>query len=702
MIKTGNENRQLVNTVTDRFFNINGNSIDEIRNIVNNCSLYITERFEIPNTKNIIVTDRSNVKQEFDKHMFKFRAILGNETQFNNFQLKANHWYTVLFSDIIEKLKKNENEILTVVVNNVNISKHELYMLDILYNLGVNVLYICNNIDKLKSFGFKPDYMKIHNSLGIELNDLHKVEKCGLCKFNGLESFEKIEELENEIYNSENKIRAIIKGYGNYLDICNFYGRLYLECKSNSRFKLIEETFEKPNASTVAVMNNITIRDNVHTITTMLKYLTVCNTELHDRLKDAITIRFNDSDLKNEQTTIVKNKLITVVCTLNNLFKDKELDYIVFYGNPSSNNRLILDILARVAHLGVLVVTPDKEMKFISNMYDTYELENSMEVFKMPIIDKRQGASTLAATAEIRANRTLFNGDTLGMYKPGTFTTCDTINFNTTYDEIKLWWNKEVYLRPGFEAMGSKANIPVMFKVIRGINKSENEFKQDIGNLCCGKTILCKGANDVNRLFTRDGIRHNILHNTDVNGTKFSDQLPFFEKNKLRVDRITSCKNYGYAHLDINRQNMIFSKIEEILNSEYLIYRCNKESYIDKILNTLLNLSSEILRNIQWFEYYTYNPNVIVILKDEETLNLEQLTTLIFLRLVGFDILIYVPTCYNSIEHIVGNGWMYDSHTIGEAIYNFCFDDIVVDNQIIRNENLDNSKKKGFFSKLFS
>ena len=40
-----------------------------------------------------------------------------------------------------------------------------------------------------------------------------------------------------------------------------------------------------------------------------------------------------------------------------------------------------------------------------------------------------------------------------------------------------------------------------------------------------------------------------------------------------------------------------------------------------------------------------------------------------FMHLIGFDILIFVPTCFRSVDGLVTNKFQYEIHNIGYASY---------------------------------
>jgi len=87
------------------------------------------------------------------------------------------------------------------------------------------------------------------------------------------------------------------------------------------------------------------------------------------------------------------------------------------------------------------------------------------------------------------------------------------------------------------------------------------------------------------------------------------------------------------------------------------------------IVYTLLNLDKQILRIIQQFDFTKEIPKIIIIDVDEELATLEDCILILFLNLIGFDIIIYTPTGFQNIERYI-NSDLYEEYQIGDYIYN--------------------------------
>ena len=71
---------------------------------------------------------------------------------------------------------------------------------------------------------------------------------------------------------------------------------------------------------------------------------------------------------------------------------------------------------------------------------------------------------------------------------------------------------------------------------------------------------------------------------------------------------------------------------------------------------------------MQKFDFTKKNPKIIYISTTEKTISLEDSIIIAFLNLMGFDILFFVPTGYQTIEKYF-NSMIMEEHQIGEYKY---------------------------------
>lgn len=699
---------------------INTSNKEEVFDIIDNCDLYIDSKFSAPTSNNEIISKRSTVISTMNELFTYINDSIHNktskwfttDTQLKNFKIKLLYWCANDFSNVIDKLDKHEE--VKIVINN-EMSKHERIFVRVLADCGATILVvdktfnndeISKEIDKYSNTK-KADVQTVTFGTSENIKYTRENRETTLVNVdsnNTVCEYNSIDEVEQALYVDNKTVKVNVVGMNNYIDTCNFYAKLNKNCTSNTKWLLANNGFPKPTYEQTNSIPRFANDKHDYIIFTLMQFLKLGDNDTNSKVSEIIKAVFNQGENKALSGQILYNKIVYLVCSLNTIYSVGKPDYIVFYGSASKNDVMILEVIAQIDDVSVIVACSDKDKAVQIKGLSILELSISNELFPIPLIDKRDGAATMAAQAERRVNETLFNGDTLGMYKPGQFSSCTTIDFNTTYDELKLWWNKELYLRPGFEARGNLAVIPTLFRVIKGCLGDAHSFEAEIQKYCCGKTLLCRDRTELGML-AEAGIHCNIHRGTDINCTRFEDQKPFFENGKLNKERIKSGRNYRYSFLDMNKQDMILDKIEDIIVNNKVsksLFRTEQE-FIDAVLNIGLNLHMSILQNIQWFEFYTYNPNLVLVLRDQNMPDINNMILLALLQNLGFDVLIFVPTGYSSIENLVGPNFVFDTNVIGEANYEIDTSRLHITSniEIAESNSAEQPKKQGFFSKLF-
>lgn len=708
MIKTNIDELNGRFIITD---DVNSENIEFIKNHYNKSILKINKRFDTPQIGYQLANiSSSNTFKEIESALEVVYSLLqkgsttivNSETTFYNFKTKVNYWCNTQFREVLNKLDNKED---TYIIIHSDISKHEYTFLYWLFTYGVNIVVITKNISKAGKISDDIQLNIFNTNENLEYKTEVLETKVEVVKANDIKS---IKDIETALYEKNSVIKVICSGVDNYVDTCDFYGKIYTESETGQQIKLYINEIENPTQDEVNKIPRFKKDEHNYILQTLLMFVNVNDKDRSIKLKEAIQTEFNSGQNKELKGSILYNKLLYTIVTLNRLI-NSNVKHLVMFCNKSlgKNDICVLRVLSDLNIMSVLLLFPNKQIIPIEldDKLFKLEMQSSMEMDEIPKTDSRNNVKTTGAVASRIAQETLYNGELLGMYKPGQFYTCETKLFSTAYEELDLWWNKELYNRPQFRAEGIKVNLPVIFKVINGLpdNYSHAHYLYNtelVSKYLYGNTILCKKVEDLWNLW--GGGQTRILRATDINGTDFKDQKPFFNNGKLDRKRIKQGINYKYGFLSIQKQDFILNKIEEILNTSYIDYT-DKTTYIDTVLNILLNLDNELIKIIQWFEFYTDNPNLVLVMPNESMLKLEDIIIILFMHIIGFDVLLFVPTCYRSIDGLVTSKFSYDVHNIGYAVYDINTDHLVVgaeNSSIVQNRDTD-KKKKGFFSRLF-
>lgn len=678
MIRTDNKIYGTIEITND----VNSENIAIVRNRYKDNLLYIKNKFQ---TDNMITEIKNNTEYDKIEQFIKEEQDLGSGTQIKNFRIKVYTWTENLFKPVLLSTETNK----LVFIDSKKISKHEWKYIIYLAKLGISFFIICGNIDELNSSNIKVNkyVYETNEKLNYTLDEV---------------DITSLEDVEPALYSENKHFKLIISGISNYKDICNILAKVNNTSKNNNNYIIFDRCIRKFTPEEIEKIPKIPSTNKEYVLKTMKGFIRNNSTnEYTEIIKESLEEYFSKQEFKDIVSTIFYNKIVYVVCAFNFILNDILNKKIVYYGIPKKNEEAILYILNKLPNTTLILISPDKNSYNNLELKDSMqllELENSMEIFDIPAIDERDNIQTLAAQAEDRVNTTLFNGNTLGLYKPGQFDNCETKHLTLTYDEIPIWWNKELYLRPGFLSKGNTAIVPTIFSVIKGVKGSEEQYKDTLSRLIYDKTEVYYGNNFSNSCCEQNNCGMQILRGVDINKTLFSEQKPLYQNNKLNRKEILNSKNYRYKFLSLPKQNLILDKIEELLSHRYVKEGNIQDNqiYIDNILNILLNLNTNILRKIQWYEFYSFNPNVIVVLTDENILSFNDTVLLVFLYLMGFDILVMVPTCYSSIETQVNNNITIDNLCIGQAYYDMHIDNL--HEEVIKEKN----KKKGILDRIFN
>lgn len=689
---------------------INSVNIDKVKQVVEIADLVKYDKFSnalgeeawsIEGTEEL-----SKIIEELDNFSIKNRL---NDTQKKNLLYKVKHWVKSDFKKLMDKVVNEDTKACLVVIND-KVSKHEWLFLDILRKVGVNILVSTKDfsnisyIDNISVIRYNIDEdidlrNPTNSSIKEETNIKSEVTEDNLLRVDK-ETFN-IDDFITKFKESSKNIKLSIKGTDIHNDTLLLAAKLKDVCDKDVDSHFINEKIPKPSLDETSKIYRIN-RDNIdYIIKTLVNFVKCYNKDVETYVKKLLEVELLKLKAVGDRASIIYNKATIIICWINRYLSSNSTS-LVFYGIPSINEDILLRILSKLDSVNLVIISADKQsdcFQFLDEDGINIEFSDSKENTNLEMISI-DTATTLAYNASKVVDATLYGENTIGLYKEGQIIDCNTKHLACTFDEVAMWWNKEMFIRPGYKQFKNSVEIPVQFGVIRGV-QDLNNYKAMVQRYCCGNTVIYHGNNFYSRHSSNtDMIIH---HCTDINGTLFSEQKPFIVGDKLQTQIIKNSRNFKYSFLDANKQNFILSKIQEILDDKMLFipqeYKNNKEAYYNKLLDITLNLDINVIRIVQWFNYTDYNPNVIVTSTNENTLTFEDVLYLRFLSKLGFDILIFVPTLYSSVEKFLNNT-EYETYDIGRAEYHV---DLTGLNVINNKDYVQNkAEKKGFFSRLFN
>lgn len=336
------------------------------------------------------------------------------------------------------------------------------------------------------------------------------------------------------------------------------------------------------------------------------------------------------------------NKAVYLVAWMKRYQKDlfqnwqaPEVGVFLLFGACSGDNEaLFLRLLAKLP-VDVLVLLPDLNAPCVLKdpaLLDLHK-EHSLPMTDFPVEPSQMRVRTAAYQAEREMDSILYQNT--GLYRAKQHQKAETVTLQTMYEEIGLLWDQELKYRPGFAAEGDTVTVPVLLEKICGIKDGPIlPYWLEIKKLVTPETTL------VTKLPWQTGL--------EVNPMKpYATQ--FLRQGRLQREKIKQHKDYPYGILRPEIQDYLLDKLQVLLD-EKLIAGTYQNGTEYTIVSTILGLPKDLLRRIQNFDFTKKNPKLIIISTTEETLSLEDSILVAFLNLVGFDILFFVPTGYQSIE----------------------------------------------------
>lgn len=336
------------------------------------------------------------------------------------------------------------------------------------------------------------------------------------------------------------------------------------------------------------------------------------------------------------------NKAVYLVAWMKRYQKDlfqnwqaPEVGVFILFGACSGDNEaLFLRLLAKLP-VDVLVLLPDLNAPCVLKdpaLLDLHK-EHSLPMTDFPVEPSQMRVRTAAYQAEREMDSILYQNT--GLYRAKQHQKAEAVTLQTMYEEIGLLWDQELKYRPGFAAEGDTVTVPVLLEKICGIKDGPIlPYWLEIKKLVTPETTL------VTKLPWQTGLEANPMK-------PYATQ--FLRQGRLQREKIKQHKDYPYGILRPEIQDYLLDKLQVLLD-EKLIAGTYQNGTEYTIVSTILGLTKDLLRRIQNFDFTKKNPKLIIISTTEETLSLEDSILVAFLNLVGFDILFFVPTGYQSIE----------------------------------------------------
>ena len=610
-----------------------------------------------------------------------------NESMLKNAYIKFMCWLYYRFERIILNLGKN---CVPKILYEGNISNYELLLLQILSKAGCDIILVQYNgdekylqldvaselskelkIENMTAFPQNFDLKYIRNEIQTAFNNERlygikpTISNCTNAWIEGTGLANIVANLQLRGNDGRFFYNAFIRMNG-VEDKANYINELYhfyLELKNNKRrVVIIDDALMPPTMEEISQIKRNKYEKYEQLIMDLqsnIKY--TANIELQRiMIKGFVDVILEESKKAGMNVNKITNKAVYILCWLKRYqeqlfsnWKQTEIACFIYFGACKSDNEaLFLRFLAKLP-IDVVILNPNLNVQCMLSDRLLYEIhyQESLAVNKFPTVNTEIQIGTTAYHAERELDVLMYQDS--GIYRNQQYRKATTINLQTMYEEIFILWKQEIKYRPNFSVNAECVNIPAIYAKVCGVKD---------GN-------LMNYWLDIKKLITKEVLlidKTPYISSVDANPMKvFSTD--FLKNGKLQRNKIKNHAKYPYGVLREEIQEHILDKLQLLMDRK-VIKGTFENGTEYTIVATVLNMNKEIVRMIQKFDFTKVNPKIIYINVMEESISLEDTILTTFLNLLGFDIVFFVPTGYQTVERYFNRKVMVE-HEIGEYMY---------------------------------
>ncbi|WP_432628093.1 YceG family protein [Brotaphodocola sp.] len=423
---------------------------------------------------------------------------------------------------------------------------------------------------------------------------------------------------------------------------------------------------------TVEEIEAIRRKNNYQTLSQLVEDLSknLCcadNRELQQVMRRAFAEVIEEGRKTDGSTPSPLNRMMNVavylICWLKRYQRElfqgwKKPELACFFhlgGCQNEKEAMFCRFLARLP-VDVVIFKPDLNEACCLSDSLLYEVNHPCSLAIRAYPEEHSGVSvgTAAYHAERELDSLMYQDS--GLYREQQYAKANAVVLKTMYEEIPILWDQELKYRPGFSTFSDTVNMPVIFSKISGVKNGEMDgYWQSIKALITADT---ENVTVISRVPNLTAISENPIKPFAVE---------FFRNGRLQKEKIRQHRAYPYGFLREPMQEYLLDKIQLLIDRKTI--RGTGENGTEfTIVSTALNLEKPLLRMIQKFDFTKKNPKLIYIIAGEEMMSLEDAIQMAFLNLVGFDILLFVPTGYQCAEQFFREQ-IFEEHQIGEYRY---------------------------------
>ena len=376
----------------------------------------------------------------------------------------------------------------------------------------------------------------------------------------------------------------------------------------------------------------------------------VNETALTKDFKTTVLSQFAEEKKLDDNST----KLINI--WLNRYFKDlkkNEIKTLLYYGSCSRKNEvLFLELVARLP-VDVIILNHAKEVSYdFGNDFLVVNGEFSSPLAKFP----KEQLYTGAASIEKTLDQTLYNEEYFS--KINQYSKTNSIILNVTREDVVGIWDEEIKVRPGYAIKDGVVTIPSIYAQITGLGSfSKKSYFDFIINL--KKSSMC---------FVTEALEISPIK---LNGDIAMKAWTRKQSSQAFIKRVLDETPIGI--LSEEKKNLLIEKTDE------MIKMCNFKDVwkVFTLISILFAIPEDLAKLLQAWDLTKVNPKIVMVLTGTRKLKAEEEFMLRYLHLIGFDVLLFVPTGYGLLSEIILRSGL-QKIDLGNYNFNLTYNDLAL------------------------
>ena len=282
--------------------------------------------------------------------------------------------------------------------------------------------------------------------------------------------------------------------------------------------------------------------------------------------------------------------------------------------------------------------------------FPTKRLTEQIDLFDFPY-DKPIRVQTITSRASEQVTQHLYNNSALNYpWKYAEYETRSRI-LNTTYDELFILSDAELYLRDGFTDEEVIVYLPVLFAKIEGVSVNRQDYEYKIKRLHDKESTYTATTFPLIPLQKANMQFH--MRDASTNGV-------------LDIEKMMRLSIWPFKNLQLGAQRNVARTMIRLMESNYILPTPQEspKQFETYLFGQLMLIPDEVVRLYQQFDYSYGNPTYLVF-KEEASgqMQRQDAILLMFVSMLGFDVIICSPGGSLSIEHFIAPDLL-DTHRL--------------------------------------